>query len=939
VERNNWHVQLLSGVELVGRERELETGRRFLAAVAGGGSALVVTGDAGIGKTVVWRQLADEARTSGYRVLAARCFGSDVPLGFATLADLLDDVLDEVGDELPAAQRSALGFALRRSEPEGGAPDALTVSRGVLGVLRLLAAATPVVLALDDVQWIDSPSARVLTFALRRLEGEPVGALATQRRGEDGRDGLLLQTALPEGRVNSVELGPLSVGALHHLVRARLGISLPRADLVRLHEASGGNPMFALEFARALPESAPAAVLPMPPSLHELVRDRLAALPADLRPLLEVVAVLGHPRLGLLGRVYAGAIAEPLDAAVAAGAVVEEDGRVRFAHPLLASAVYAEASSARRQELHRAAAAVLDDVEERVRHLALAATGPDEETAVLLDRAAERASGRGAPDAAAEFAEWAQRLTPAEHRAERDRRVIRAAGYLIEAGDEDGARRLLDPLLATNLPDPLRAEALLVRASAEWNDRGRLLELLEQALACARDDPRLRCEALILYTWQGGHLAGDDYAAERCAREALELAERVGEPGLREQAAVLAMEIGSLRAQPVPALPREPLDAALHSVRRPSWGMISRGAVLGRQLMFRGRLDEARALLGEELERASRQGSELRLAVLCQVVTELELRAGNWKLARTNAEEGFRIMREVGGNGEMIVRLGRGRVAAHQGRVVDALDDLGAALARAESQRDVVNTIRSRGSLGFLHLSLGDHARAWTFFEGLLELIERMGAHEPGANVLLLPDAVETLVMLGRLDEAEGHIARLEQRARALEHAWATPAGERCRGLLLLGRSQLESAIETLESSQAGFERIGFPFDRARSLLALGDTLRRAGRRRLAAEKLQAARMLFEQLGAPLWLERTETELRRAAPRPRREGELTAAEARVARLVSAGATNKEVAAQLFTTVATVEAHLTRIYRKLDLRSRNELTRKVADGSLRLPDTS
>jgi DNA-binding CsgD family transcriptional regulator len=932
-------VQFLSAVELVGRERELETGRRFLAAVAGGVSALVVTGDAGIGKTALWRQLAEEARTSGYRVLAARCFGSDVPLGFATLADLLDDVLDEVGEELPSAQRSALRFALRRSESEGGAPDALTVSRGVLGVLRLLAAATPVVLALDDAQWIDSPSARVLTFALRRLEGEAVGALATQRRGEDGRDGLSLQMELPEGRVNSVELGPLSVGALQHLIRGRLGISLPRANVVRLHEASGGNPMFALEFARALPESAPAAVLPMPSSLRELVRDRLAALPADLRPLLEVVAALGHPTLELLQRAYAGAIEEPLDAAVAAGAVVEEDGRVRFTHPLLASAVYAEAGSVRRQELHRTAAAALDNVEERARHLALAATVPDEEVAVLLDRAAERASGRGAPDAAVEFAEWAQRLTAAEHRDDRDHRVIRAAGYLIQAGDEESARRLLDPLLESDLPDRVRAEALLVRASAEWNDRSSLLPLLEQALACGRDDVRLRCEALILYAWQGGHLAGDDYAAERCAREALDLAERVDEPGLLEQAAVLAMEVASLRAQPLPVVPPEPPEPAIRGVRRPPWGMVSRRAVLGRQLMFRGRLDEARALLGEELERASRQGSELRLAVLYQVVTELELRAGNWEIARAHAEEGFRIMREVGGNGEMIVRLGRGRVATHQGRVVDAVDDLGAALARAESQLDVVNTTRSCGSLGFLHLSLGDHTRAWTFFAGLLELIESMGAHEPGANVLLVPDAIETLVTLGRLEEAESHIERLEQRARVLEHAWATPAGERCRGLLLLGGGELEAAIQTLESSQAGFERIGFPFDRARSLLALGDTLRRAGRRRLAAEKLQAARTLFERLGASLWRERTETELRRAAPRPRRDDELTAAEARVARLVSAGATNKEVAAQQFTTVATVEAHLTRIYRKLDLRSRTELTRKVAEGSLQLPDAS
>jgi DNA-binding CsgD family transcriptional regulator len=929
-------MRVLSGGELVGRERELEASRRFLAAVPEGPAALLLRGEAGIGKTVLWRQIADEARSNDYRVLVSRCFHAEMPLGFATLADLLEDVVDEVADELPPAQRSALGVALRRTQPEAGPPDALTVSRGTLAVLRLLAASTPVVLAVDDVQWIDPASARVLSFALRRLEGAPVGALATQRGDEDEKDRLSLTAMFAGGGLERIELGPLSVGALHHLVRTRLGTSLSRATLVRLHEASGGNPMFALEFARALPGPTPAGALPMPASLRDLVRDRLAALPVALRPLLELVATLGHPTPELLGRAYDAPVETPLAVGVAAGALaVEEDGRVRFSHPLLASALYADAGPLRRRELHRAAAEVIPDADERARHLALAAVAPDEEVATLLDRAAERAHGRGAPDAAAELAEWAQRLTPPEHRRQGRRRALRAAGYLVEAGDERGARQLLDPLLEGDVPDAVRAEALLVRARAEWNDRPTLLELLRRALEYVHDDNRLRCETLLLTAWHGGHLSGDDFAAERWAREALALARQVDDPGLREQAAVLVMEMATFRAQPFDELPPEPPAHELRHTRWPPWGMTSRRAVLGRQLLWRGRLAEARAMLGEELEQASRQGSEVRIATLHQILSELELRAGNWDLARSYAEAGFAIMREAGGNGEMIVRLGRGRVAAHQGRVEEALADLGAVLARAERQLDVVNTVRSRAALGFLHLSLGDVARAWGWLEGQAELVQRMRADEPGANTLLLPDVVETLVALGRLDEAEGVVRRLEETARALEHVWATPAAERCRGLLLLGRSELQRAAVALDSSQAGFERIGFPFDRARSLLALGDTLRRAGRRRLAAERLEAARSIFERLGAPLWLERAATELRRAAPRPRRDHELTAAETRVAQLVAAGATNKEAAARLFTTVATIEAHLTRIYRKLDLRSRSELARKVAEGTLTL----
>jgi DNA-binding NarL/FixJ family response regulator len=938
--RENPWVHVLSGVELVGRERELEAGRRFLSAVPEGAAGLLFRGEAGIGKTALWRQVAGDARGAGCLVLFSRCFQPDMPLGFATLADLLEDVVGEVADDLPPAQRAALDFALRRSEPEVGVPDALSVSRGVLSVLRLLAASAPVVLAVDDVQWADPASTRVLSFAFRRLESEPVGALLTQRRAEGEEDPRSLVAALAEGRLERVELGPLTSGALHHVVRARVGTSLPRATLVRLHEASGGNPMYALEFARALAaaaaDSTPADALPMPASLRALVRDRVAALPAELRPLLELVATLGQPTLALLARAYGAPVDEPVAAAVAAGPLVaDEDGRVRFSHPLLASAMYADAGPVRRRELHRAAADAVTEEEERARHLALAAAGPDEQLAALLDRAAERAHGRGAPDAAAELAERAQRLTPPEREPDRYRRVLRAGGYLVESGDERRARALLDPLLEGDVPDAIRADALLVSASAEWNDRPTVLELLRWALEYAGDEPRLRCEALIRYAWHGGHLAGDEFAAERWAREALALAEQAGDPGLREQAAALVMFIAVFRAEPVGELPPEPPESTAFDVRTPSWGL-PRRAVLGLQLMFRARLPEGRAVLTEELERASRQGSEIRLATLHQNLASLELRAGNWELARRYAEDGFRIMGEVGGNGEMLVRYARGQVAAHQGRAEEARADLSAALARAESQLDMVNTLRTRLALGFLDLSLGDPVRAWQALEGLPERAERMGLGEP-AGPPLLPDAVETLVALDRLDEAEPLVLRLEEQARALDHAWATPAAARCRALVLLGRGELEGAIEALESSAGGFERIGFPFDRARSLLVLGDALRRAGRRRLAAETLEQARSLFEQLGAQLWLERVVTELRRAAPRPRRDRELTAAEARVAQLVAAGATNKEVAARLFTTVGTVETHLTRIYRKLDLRSRSELARKVAEGSLELSE--
>jgi hypothetical protein len=425
-------------------------------------------------------------------------------------------------------------------------------------VLRLLAEATPVVLAVDDVHWVDRASARVLSFALRRLGREPVGVLVTERRHDPIEDPLPLGDTLAELGASRIDLSPLGMDSLDHLLRLRTATPLPRPTLARLHEASGGNPMYALEFARALSDSMPVDALPMPRSLRALVRDRIALLPIGLRPLLEVVAVLGHPTHDLLQRVSGGPVDVSLEGAVAAGALVVDDGCVRFSHPLLASAVSADTSPIRRRALHRAAADVIADEEESARHLALAAAGPDDEVASALDRAAARAHGRGAPDAAAELAEWAQRLTRPEQRPDRDRRVIQAAGYLVEAGDEAGARRLLDPLLRGDIPDAVRAEALLVRASAEWNDRPAVLELLRSALEHARDEPRIRCEALIRYAFQAGHLSGDEVAAERWAREALALAEQVGDSGLREQAAALVLFVSAFRGRPAGGLPPEP---------------------------------------------------------------------------------------------------------------------------------------------------------------------------------------------------------------------------------------------------------------------------------------------------------------------------------------------------------------------------------------------
>jgi DNA-binding CsgD family transcriptional regulator len=236
---------------------------------------------------------------------------------------------------------------------------------------------------------------------------------------------------------------------------------------------------------------------------------------------------------------------------------------------------------------------------------------------------------------------------------------------------------------------------------------------------------------------------------------------------------------------------------------------------------------------------------------------------------------------------------------------------------------------RGRAVLGFLELSLGEPTDAWRTLSEPPAALERrfptFGFPEP------MPNMVEALVALGRLDDAEALLATFD--ARWPDHGWAMPARLRCRALILLARRELEAAFAAAEEAVAASEVVGLPLDRGRALLAAGEALRRLGQRRRAAEKFDAAKQVFTELGAPLWVARTERELRRARPRPRRDRELTSAERRVAALVAAGRTNREVAAELFTTVGTVEVHLTRIYRKLGLRSRTELARNVAEGTL------
>jgi DNA-binding CsgD family transcriptional regulator len=420
---------------------------------------------------------------------------------------------------------------------------------------------------------------------------------------------------------------------------------------------------------------------------------------------------------------------------------------------------------------------------------------------------------------------------------------------------------------------------------------------------------------------------GEYPTAEERAREAVEFATGLGDESLTADAVGILFDLASVRG-----VPRPDSFAGFLAVARGGQlsGEVTLPVRLSRERRRAGDLETARTVLEREVAACEERGAEFPRAALRGELADIELRAGNWSLASTYLGEAVGV--QIDGAdffGQALTRSAQALLAAYRGDVAEARALTGDCIAVGQEWGWEEFVVRNRWIVGFVELSLGEPRRAWSHLQGLPAALRRMGISEPG-HIPALPDVVETLAALGRLEEADAVLDELEAQARKLEHRWATPAALRWRALLALARGQSNSALEFAGRAVSGFDAAGFPFDRSRSLLSAGDALRHVGQRRRAAEQLKKASRIFERLGATQWEARAERELRRAAPRRGNSNELTAAERRVAALVGAGRTNREVAAELFTTVSTVEAHLTRIYRKLDVRSRTELARRAAD---------
>ena len=911
---------------VLSRDHELALLREFVGGLSDGPRALLFEGEAGIGKTALWRAALAEAEAAGCRVLRCVAEQAETRLAFVGLGDLAGALVDEFLPSLAAPQGEALEVALvRRTSASGQAPDPTAASVGFRSLLVRAAQAGPVVVAVDDVQWLDAETARVLAFVMRRLAGHPVGVLATMRTPLATEDPLGLERAVGPERFVRARLGPVHLEALRVLIESRLGYVHRRPTLLRIAQASGGNPLFAFEIARALGPAlslGPSAPLPVPENLRECVADRVADLPPHAHAALLAAAALSHPTVEL---VESASSADGVLAAKDSGLLCGEADRLEFAHPLYASAVYMAAGSGRRRALHAQLAERVADPEERVRHRALAAVGPDEQVAAALVGAAAAARARGGWGTAGELLEQARSLTPRSRPAVARERGVRAAEHHIHAGDRPRGRAVLEQILAEAPPGSTRSDALRLLAEIRYNESGfvGVAPLLEEALANT-DDPALAVAIELDLCYVHANHFGDTARADGHAASALKHAACTEDRTLLAEALVVGVMVDFLAGRGVD-WSRVERALALQEASRPLPLFFRPAALAACLKLWTGRHEEARSELTALRLAAVESGDESDLAYFLVWLAWLEIQGGELTAAAEFADEAAVQATLAGSEFNRAWALSqRAYIGAIRGEVAATRADAGAAIGicmRFEASNPM---LWATGALGLLELSLGDPSAAWAALAPLTEALEANGIGEP--MEMVVPHALEALIALGELDRAERLLDDFERKARELGRTVALAAGARCRALLLAARGDLHAAHEAIDRSLAEHARTDTPFELARTLLLQGQLHRRRRQKRATRESLERALAIFEPMGARQWAQLARDELTRLGKR-RREG-LTASEGRVADLAVQGLSNKEIAQALFVTVHTVEVHLSHAYAKLGVRSRTQLAGRL-----------
>lgn len=864
-------------------------------------------------------------------VLATRPSESEVPLGYNGLADLFEPVADWVLEQLPNPQRRALAVALLREEPDGAGIDRRAIAAATLGALTALANRQPVVVAIDDLQWLDPASANALGFAIRRLTDQPVGILGCLRSVNAAAS---LVDAMSEGPLHRVPLAPLSLGALRRVLVERLGTLLTRPTLVRIHRASRGNPFYALELARAgvAPTSIDGGQM-MPENLRELVEDRIGGLPQAAREVLLAAAAQPSPSLATIAAATGLSVARAraaLDVAAAASIVRFEGSTVRFEHPILAAVLYNSAPPDTRRKLHRRLARAVTELEERARHAALGADRPDAGVANLVERAAAGALNRGAPEEAAQLAEYARSLTPLADHADRGRRTVEVAAYELHAGEVDRAKSLLDALLATEPDGRLRADALRLRGEVEYHQTSfaAAVASFEQALECAGDDAHVRAvtERQLAYALMN---SGQFGRVREHAYRSLEQAERIGDgPDLAESLGTVVIAdtllgYGCDEVALARALRLEDPNIEISVEMRPS-------LIAGDVATYLGRLERSVEILVPLHDALLEQGYEHDLVIASSHLIWAECWRGNLSIAEHYAEEAIDIAVRLGSPALECMATAFGSLpAAWLGEIevaTERIDRVQELLAETQYGTAVIWVDWAKAIVA---LAGDNFDSASAALDAMATAVEAEWTFEP-ARVPFLPDAIEARIGQGRLADAERLLEALERSGQTLGREWAIAAARRCRAMLMAATGDVTLAVEVAREAAGLAEGLELRLEFARSLLLLGRLERRRRRRRVAAESLERAAAIFTDCGARLWQECANAELERIGWVRGARHELTPSEQRIAGLAASGLSNRQVAERLLISAKTVEANLSRAYAKLGIHSRAELGRRFVD---------
>ncbi|MGH2885212.1 MAG: helix-turn-helix transcriptional regulator [Solirubrobacteraceae bacterium] len=915
---------------MFGREPECARIEQLLDRAPAGPVGIAIEGAPGIGKTTVWRHALGSARARGYRVLEAAPSEADAALAFSGLGDLFDGLGDELFGCLPEPQRRALGAALFLSAPSEAPDDLDALPRAVLSVLRALAVEATVVVAIDDEQWLDRASGRVLVFALRRIRNQRIGLLLSRRTDSDGPLWSVVRDGFTAG-TDVVGLEGIDLPTTRRLLGDALELKLQWRVVKRVHEISGGNPLHALALGAELNRGSGSVEdwreLPIPSSLCDAIAQRLKRVRTGVEAPLFAIAALAEPTVGVLGAALDEFDVEDLQDAADAGVIDLTGERIRFTHPLLASVHYASVPARERHELHLRLASVVADPEERALHLALGTRERDEDVAGELERAASLAARRGAPEAAAELLEHAIRLTPADQDQARWTRTVTAAERHLASGDFAAARALSEQLLLEQPDGRTSARARLVLALVRKDDFEFAVSMLQQALIDAGEDHRLITEIeLVLSDWCSN--LGDFAGVISHAEAAVASAERLGEPGS------LATALGQFGValfsggQPLRHDLFERAIALEHQAGETVATFYLPSTIYAGVLRCANDLDAARPLMQGAVARARRRGEEgVMLPALLVRLHMVEWHAGNVAAAdRYLAEAAETARHQLDYEIDSWIALQEGEVAAARGELEEARVKADQALALATRNRDRNMQRDSEILIADIELWSGQPDSS---HERLQPWRERTNADGPWIMwSVLLPmwsSDVEALIALRRLDEAQLVLDDLLQRAGQSQSPHAVAIAKRCEGLLLAARGQHASAIDVLDRALAEHARQRLPLQLGRTLLEKGSLERRAKRKTAAKHTLEQALQILEPLGAALWTARARDELGRIGLRRAvvTEG-LTPAQERVAELAAGGATNREIAQTLYMSERTVESHLTKIYRQLGIRSRAQL---------------